>query len=115
MFVVFFRTYCRHPDRSIYQKPIVALLVLPVPPVPIPPILSPPILNLPDDFKPSPSKYATLMRYQGRLIDRIVGSIWWLASLFGAGNALLGIVNTVVGIVGCFWFKRMQRAGVAQN
>jgi hypothetical protein len=55
------------------------------------------------------------MRYQGRLIDRIVGSIWWLASLFGAGNALLGIVNTFVGIVGCFWFKRMQRAGVAQN
>jgi len=84
------------------HKPILALLLLPAPN----PLSSSgiPLLTLPSDFPLKPDPYATLKRYTGRSLDRIIGYIWWILTLIGAGSALVGLGNFIIGMgMWTFW------------
>ncbi|TFY74184.1 hypothetical protein EWM64_g9827 [Hericium alpestre] len=75
------------------HKPIVSLLLLPAPqPRPIIPLL-----QLPPGFHPRPDPLATLKRYAGRTLDRIVGFCWWFLVVIGAGSAAFGVGNFCLG------------------
>lgn len=99
--------------NSITQKPIVALLLVPsrVPPedaaassslTTVAPI---PTIALPEFYSPKPDPRATLKRYTGRTLDRIVGVCWWLFTLLGAGSALVGVFNFIVGAGAYRWWN----------
>ncbi|KIK49244.1 hypothetical protein CY34DRAFT_797194 [Suillus luteus UH-Slu-Lm8-n1] len=88
------------------HKPVVCLLQLP------PPITSsssetcaPPMLQLPSSYTPTPDPRATLKRYTGRTLDRIIGSIWWLLAVVGAGSAIVGIFNFFLGLAAWRWWR----------
>ncbi|KAK7020469.1 inositol polyphosphate phosphatase [Favolaschia claudopus] len=86
------------------HKPVVSLLLLPAPssnPSP-----DPPTLRLPPHYTPAPSRHATLKRYTGRILDRVVGRVWWLLTLLGAGSAVIGLFNFVVGLGAWGWWAR---------
>ncbi|KAJ7120487.1 Endonuclease/exonuclease/phosphatase [Mycena crocata] len=90
------------------HKPIVALLLLPeTSSSPSSPDTSatPPTLRLPPSYAPSPDPAATRKRYTGRALDRFIGRIWWLLALLGAGNALVGIFNFVLGLGAWGWWR----------
>ena len=86
------------------QKPIVSLLLLP----PSSPSISSPSETIPllqhhPDF--SPDRYATLKRYTGRTLDRIIGVAWLFLVVIGAGNAAIGVGNCLLGIGAWTWWK----------
>ncbi|KAG1731770.1 hypothetical protein EDB19DRAFT_1318518 [Suillus lakei] len=70
------------------HKPVVCLLLPPPPTVTSSPeTRAPPMLQLLSLYTPTPDPHATLKRYTGRTLDRIIGSIWWLLTAVGAGSA----------------------------
>ncbi|KAK0210841.1 Endonuclease/exonuclease/phosphatase [Desarmillaria ectypa] len=85
------------------HKPVVSLLFIP----PRAPVTSPtpPVLLLPDHYSPTPDPFATYKRYTGRVFDRIIGIIWWIFTLFGAGSAIVGIFNFFLGIGAWSWWR----------
>jgi hypothetical protein len=87
---------------AFIQKPIVALLLTPAPLQ----SASSRRLRLPPDCTPTRSQYATLQRCIGRTLDRIVGYVWWLVHILGAGNAVLGIFNFFLGLSAWRWCVR---------
>ncbi|KAG0699660.1 inositol polyphosphate phosphatase [Suillus ampliporus] len=88
------------------HKPVVCLLLLPPPtPTSFPETCTPPMLRLPSAYMPTPDPYGTLKRYTGRTLDRIVGYIWWLLTLVGAGSAIVGIFNFFLGLAAWRWWK----------
>ncbi|KAJ7087864.1 Endonuclease/exonuclease/phosphatase [Mycena epipterygia] len=87
------------------HKPIVSLLLLPAPPPAAAPPSAPPVLRLPAHYRPTPDPHAALKRYTGRVLDRVIGRIWWLLALLGAGNALVGIFNFVLGLGAWGWWR----------
>ena len=94
------------------HKPVVALLLVP-PPAPSP-SSTPPTLRLPEGYQPTPSPwYKTFaQRYTGRSLDRLVGIVWWLFVIIGAGNAAVGVGNFIIGLgVGAWaWWRGGPRA-----
>lgn len=84
------------------QKPIVSLLLLP--PRPVETSSSTPLIKLPSSYHPAPDPLANLKRYTGRTIDRVVGIIWWLLTLLGAGSGIVGIFNFFVGLGAWTWW-----------
>ncbi|KAF8275049.1 inositol polyphosphate phosphatase [Lactarius quietus] len=87
------------------HKPIVALLLLPsVPAVPLSGDYVP-LLSLPLGFTPKPDPFAGIKKYTGRVIDRIVGFVWWLLVIFGVGHVLVGIGNVTVSFGIYIWWK----------
>ena len=88
------------------QKPVVSLLLIP-PPAPLssPETCPPPLLRLPSAYTPTPDPRATFKRYTGRTFDRIIGYIWWLFVLVGAGSAVVGIFNFFLGLAAWRWWK----------
>ncbi|OCH93391.1 skeletal muscle/kidney enriched inositol 5-phosphatase [Obba rivulosa] len=84
------------------HKPIVSLLLLPPPQPSTTPI---PLLRLPPHYVPVPDRLATVKKYIGRTLDRLIGYIWWIFTLVGAGSAILGIGNFIVGLGIWSWFK----------
>jgi len=85
------------------HKPVVCLLLLPSP---VPSSNEfPPLLRLPDAYKPFPDRNATLKRYFGRSLDRIIGYLWWLVTFFGAGSTVVGIFNFLLGLGVWGWWK----------
>ena len=104
------------PDRSfVVQKPIVSLLLLP-PPASVP-VASErgetdiPILKLPADFKPVIIPYASLKSAIGRVLDRVLGYFLSILTLLGAGSAMIGVGNFVLGMtVLTFWKKNAGAA-----
>ncbi|KAL6305320.1 skeletal muscle/kidney enriched inositol 5-phosphatase [Sparassis latifolia] len=77
------------------HKPVVALLLLP-PSEPTAPTL--PVLQLAPDYHPAPDPLAAIKRYTGRLLDRVLGYVWWAIVLLGAGSTIVGICNFVLGL-----------------
>ncbi|OAX37211.1 DNase I-like protein [Rhizopogon vinicolor AM-OR11-026] len=88
------------------HKPVVCLLLLP-PPTPLssPETCTPPLLRLPSAYTPSPDPRATLKRYAGRLLDRVIGYTWWLLTLVGAGSTVVGIFNFFLGLAAWRWWR----------
>ncbi|KAJ7724440.1 Endonuclease/exonuclease/phosphatase [Mycena maculata] len=86
------------------HKPIVSLLLLP-PPAPSPAATAPPTLRLRAGYAPTPDPHATRKRYTGRVLDRAIGRVWWLFALLGAGNAVVGIFNFVLGLGAWGWWR----------
>ncbi|KAJ3527448.1 hypothetical protein NM688_g8125 [Phlebia brevispora] len=78
------------------HKPIVSLLLLP-PSIPNT-APTPPVLKLPPTYRPQIDPYATLKRYLGRTLDRLIGYCWWLLYALGAGSAIYGIGNFILGL-----------------
>jgi hypothetical protein len=88
------------------QKPVVSLLLLPPPTSSSSPeTCTPPLLRLPSAYTPTPDPRATLKRYTGRTLDRIIGYIWWLLTLVGAGSTVVGIFNFFLGLAAWRWWK----------
>ncbi|KAJ6525630.1 skeletal muscle/kidney enriched inositol 5-phosphatase [Mycena capillaripes] len=94
------------------HKPIVCLLLLPPPPAPsTPPVSTPPVLRLPAHYVPAPDPHANRKRYTGRVLDRAVGRVWWLLTLLGAGSAVVGIFNFVLGLGAWGWWRSVKLGG----
>lgn len=88
------------------HKPVVCLLQLPPPTTSLSPeTCAPPMLQLPSSYTPTPDPRATLKRYTGRTLDRIIGSIWWLLAVVGAGSAIVGIFNFFLGLAAWRWWR----------
>ncbi|KAK0459817.1 Endonuclease/exonuclease/phosphatase [Desarmillaria tabescens] len=85
------------------HKPIVSLLFIPSCASVTTP--TPPVLHLPGHYFPTPDPFATYKRYTGRVFDRIIGIIWWIFTLFGAGSAIVGIFNFFLGIGAWSWWR----------
>ena len=85
-----------------FQKPIVSLLLLP-PATPSTDGTSP-ILRLPPSYQPRPDPWARFKRYGGRLLDRVLGYIWCLLVLFGAGSSVVGLCNFFLGLGAWKWW-----------
>jgi len=77
----------------------VALLLLPSPTSATQPEDSIPLLTLPHDFDPTPDPFAWLKKCIGRTLDRIIGFIWLALVIIGAGHAVVGICNFILGLV----------------
>lgn len=71
-----------------------------------------PVLKLPVAYRPTPDPRAVVKRYTGRIIDRIVGIIWWTLTLLGAGSGVFGIFNFIIGIGALRWWKGTPRSEV---
>ncbi|KAJ3775378.1 inositol polyphosphate phosphatase [Lentinula raphanica] len=101
--------YTYIPSYTISDhKPIISLLLLP-PPSSFDSNLDDqrkiPTIPLPDFYTPVPDSLATLKRYTGRTLDRIVGFTWWLFTLLGAGSAVVGIFNFFIGATAYKWWR----------
>ena len=95
-------------DR-VAQKPIVALLLLP--PRPVVPSSGDqvPLLSLPLGFTPKPDPFAGMKKYTGRVLDRIIGFVWWLLVIVGVGHAAVGIGNFILGFGAWTWWKSRDK------
>jgi hypothetical protein len=69
------------------------------------PGLPPPTLQLPATYAPAPYPYATLTRYAGRALDRLVGSVLFVLTIVGAGNAVWGTLNFFAGLGALSWWR----------
>ncbi|KDR81754.1 hypothetical protein GALMADRAFT_60237 [Galerina marginata CBS 339.88] len=85
------------------HKPVVSLLLLPARTEGAPSSI--PTLRLPTTYAPTPDPLASVKRYTGRVLDRIIGIIWWLFTLLGAGSSLVGIFNFFLGLGAWTWWK----------
>ncbi|KAF7796703.1 hypothetical protein EIP86_007886 [Pleurotus ostreatoroseus] len=89
------------------HKPIVSLLLLP------PSIHNasahPPTIKLPPTYRPQIDPYTTLKKYTGRTLDRLIGYCWWLLVALGAGSALFGISNFILGLGLGLWRLRSSQ------
>ena len=101
------------PDENdrVAQKPTVALLLLPS--APTVPLSSDqvPLLSLPADFTPRPDPFAGIKKYTGRVLDRIIGIVWWLLVIVGVGHVAVGISNVILGFGTWTWWKSRQVNG----
>ncbi|KAF9527013.1 skeletal muscle/kidney enriched inositol 5-phosphatase [Crepidotus variabilis] len=95
------------------HKPVVGLLHLPprVPQSTTNESSYPPMLSLPATYKATPDPLANMKRYTGRTLDRMVGIVWWLLTLLGAGSGMIGVFNFVVGIGAWTWWKGTSAGG----
>jgi hypothetical protein len=75
-----------------------------------------PVLQLPHSYNPTPDPFAIWKRYYGKpyilaffvmpaqnfflglALGRCIGYCWWLLTLCGAGSAVVGLFNFVVGL-----------------
>lgn len=90
------------------HKPVVSVLLLPPPSQSQPQSThrsTPPTLHLPAHYTPRPDPYATLKKYTGRTLDRLVGYVWWLLVMLGAGSVALGAGNFVLGLGVWRWWQ----------
>ena len=88
------------------QKPIVALLLVPSnidQTTQTPHSATLPKLQVTDPALLTPDSYWILKRYTGRILDRIVGYTWSFFWFLGLGNAVLGIVNFILGLAAWRW------------
>ncbi|KAG9318822.1 Endonuclease/exonuclease/phosphatase [Chiua virens] len=98
------------------HKPVVSLLLLPAPqalPTASPsttaeeePPANPPRLRLPLTYTPIPDPLASIKKYTGRTLDRIVGYTWWLLVVAGAGSTVVGIFNFCCMYASWKWLGR---------
>lgn len=97
-----------------HQKPIVCLLLLPPtqPRLVVAPTL--PMIQLPSNYKPRPDPYAVIKRYTGRVLGRMIGAVWCLFVLVGAGSSIIGLFNFFLGFGAWVWWKNSRTRGDVQ-
>ena len=100
-----FLDFLPNENDRVSQKPIVALLLLPPGPVAPPWSDSIPLLSLPPGFTPRPDPFTGIKKYTGRVLDRIIGFVWWLLVVVGVGHAAVGVGNFVLGFGAWTWWK----------
>ncbi len=99
-------------ERMTYsQKPIVSLLLLPSPTRAQDNAI--PLLSLPHYFTPKPVPFASLKKYIGRMLDRIIGFVWSALVFIGAGYTVVGICNFVLGLGAWTWLRSKRGNGSA--
>ncbi|THU82266.1 DNase I-like protein [Dendrothele bispora CBS 962.96] len=96
------------------HKPIVALLLVPRQKN-ASTSDSVPVLKLPAHYTPKPDPLANLKRYTGRSLDRTIGIIWWLLTMIGAGSAVVGLFNFIVGLGAWNWWRATHSPILAGN
>lgn len=79
------------------------MLLLPLRPVDAP--STTPLIKIPFSYQPKPDPLANLKKYTGRCLDRIIGIIWWMLTLLGAGSGIIGIFNFFLGLGAWTWWK----------
>ena len=84
------------------KKPIVSLFLVPSSPS----FASPPKLELPKDYIPTLDPLGSVKKYTGRVLDRVIGIIWWVIVLLGAGSGVLGLANFVLGFGAVGFLRR---------
>ena len=72
------------------------------------------MIQLPSDYKPRPDPYAIVKRYTGRALDRLIGAVWCLFTLVGAGSSIIGLFNFVLGLGAWVWWKNNRVRGDVQ-
>jgi hypothetical protein len=77
-----------------------ALLQLPVPQTDSATI---PLLPQPNQFSADP--YWVWKRYIGKVLGWVVGWVWCIFWFVGAGNAVVGVCSTLLGMVGIAWWN----------
>ncbi|KAG2144216.1 hypothetical protein DEU56DRAFT_790756, partial [Suillus clintonianus] len=91
-----FSYHCLNPHLTGEQKPVVCRLLLPPPTATLSPeTCASPMLQLPSAYIPTPDPHATLKWYTGRTLDHIIGYMWWLLTVAGAGSTIVGIFSMV--------------------
>ncbi|KAJ8079130.1 hypothetical protein PM082_013418 [Marasmius tenuissimus] len=94
------------------HKPIVAMLLLPPRSPNTTQSSTPPLIRLPSTYVPRRDPRANLKRYAGKILDRTVGILWWLLTIIGAGSAVVGIFNFVIGLGAWGWWNRSSSTAV---
>ncbi|KIY72112.1 inositol polyphosphate phosphatase [Cylindrobasidium torrendii FP15055 ss-10] len=84
------------------HKPVVAVLAVPQRPTPSSSI---PLIHLPSNYTPTIDSKANLKRYTGLAVDRVIGIVWWLFTIIGAGSAVVGLFNFFVGFGAWRWWR----------
>ena len=72
------------------------------------------MIQLPRTYKPQPDPHATIKRYTGRVLDRVVGIIWLLLTVLGAGSGVVGLFNFFLGLGAWAWWKNRPARGHVQ-
>jgi hypothetical protein len=72
------------------------------------------MIQLPSNYNPQPDPYADIKRYMGRALDRVIGFVWWLVTLVGAGSSLVGLFNLSLGLGAWLWWKNNRARGEVQ-
>lgn len=103
------------------HKPVISMLLLPRPVSNTPEGSDtseveslPPMLQLPSTYSPTPDPLATFKRYTGRILDRIIGYIWALLTVVGAGSAAVGVFNFLCGYVAWNWWWKTPTSPPAE-
>ncbi len=65
-----------------------------------------PQIQIPASYRPVPDPNATFKRYFGQSIGRIIGLVWWMLTLLGAGSGIFGVFNFVVGLGAWTWLRK---------
>lgn len=93
------------------HKPLLALLAVPPPP---PPGAAPPLLRPPPSGIPKAS-YASfvLRRWRGKALGWVIGWVWTLFWLIGAGQSILGLANLVFGLGALSWWRSLRSSSSA--
>ena len=97
-----------------HQKPIVCLLLLPSTQPQQDVARTLPMIRLPSNYKPRPDPYAFIKRYIGRALDRVIGAVWCLFTLVGAGSSIIGLFNFFLGLGAWVWWKNNRARGDVQ-
>lgn len=82
------------------HKPVMALLRLPPPPTGAGLVR---LLSQPAQFSNDP--YWIWKRYTGKVLGWTVGWVWCLFWFVGAGNAVVGICGSLLGMMGVVWWN----------
>jgi hypothetical protein len=85
------------------HKPVIALLQLPPPHAG-----SATIPLLPQPYQFSHDSYWTWKRYTGKVLGWVIGWIWSIFWLTGAGNAIVGICGYLLGMIGIAWWNSLN-------
>jgi len=67
-----------------------------------------PKIQLPVSYCPRPDPDAVFKKYFGRCLDRVIGFIWWMLTLLGAGSGVVGVFNFIIGLGAWTWFKNQS-------
>ncbi|KAG8819269.1 hypothetical protein FRC19_009988 [Serendipita sp. 401] len=85
------------------HKPVMALLQIPSPRVVESGLAETPLLTSPPQYTDDPMWVQK--RYIGKVLGWVIGWVWALFWFVGAGNAVVGVCGSLMGMMGFAWWK----------